>query len=652
MSLEKIFEKICKPDPKAVKTPEESIILFQRNKTTLVFLIMLFLMRIIRMILIQSLTTGLHLVMSTTLSIIIFMIVCRSYRWIFTTLFVVSCIFVPLFAKSHQGTTMSNIEGTFIMSVCTIILTQSIKISTVVFTVRMLQLNWIDKQMFMNILKEMSSEEIAEKYISTINFFLPVMFIATAIGYNTLIQNLSELAKAKVTSDTALSQFKTFLLGISHEIRNPINSLLGNLYLLLDEPMSYAAKDMVSTSKICAELLLQLINNILDSGKIEAGNFQVQSNPTNIYELTSKIWISSSELIKRKNLSCCLKMASDVPPMIMLDPYRMTQILLNLIGNAVKFTDKGSINLTIEWLEDLEVADNNAFMPIPYDQDEEPIFEKKSATLSRSFFSTLSLTKREFYDKEMEHYPELGQKGILKIIISDTGCGMAKDEISKLFQKFSQVSQDSAMRQIGTGLGLYITKQIVKKMDGDIRAYSLPNAGTTLITCIPTFYSPSFRKKLDRNQAIETLSLKNLIGIAVDDADFNLSLMEQYFAKFNGKIIGKAHNGEEGFKLFMKLLRQDVKFDLVIADLNMPVLSGKELCEKIRSYEDAHGLKRVFILIISGYDNENEIKTLLDQNGKYKANYFLKKPVDLEHLIDVLSNYYIPESSGSRQNGI
>ncbi len=212
-------------------------------------------------------------------------------------------------------------------------------------------------------------------------------------------------------------------------------------------------------------------------------------------------------------------------------------------------------------MKELEVANDIAFTPVPYNDEEEPIFEKGQAPLSRSCFSSLSLIKREFRENETGNYPESSQKGMLKIILSDTGCGMTKDDITKLFQKFSQVSQDSSKRQIGTGLGLYITKQIVHKMDGDIRAYNLPKVGSTFIVCIPTFYSPSFRRPLDRNQSIENLKSKKLKGIAVDDADFNLTLMEQYFAKFDGQILEKVHNGQEGFKAFMKLHRQGVSLD-------------------------------------------------------------------------------------------
>jgi CheY-like chemotaxis protein len=353
----------------------------------------------------------------------------------------------------------------------------------------------------------------------------------------------------------------------------------------------------------------------------------------------SKIWNISSELIRTKGLKCSLKIHKDVPSMLMLDPVRFSQIIFNLVTNSIKFTEKGCVQIVIKWIADLEIPNCNTFLPMPYDQQEEAIFEKEYADTNNTNYSVLTLCKKEFIERDIKNMNGHGQKGLLKVIVKDTGCGMTPSQVSKLFQKFSQVSTDASHRQMGTGLGLYITKEIVEKMNGEVRAYSMPNIGSTFIVAIPVFYSPAFGTKVDRTIVIEKLKQKELRCIIADDAGFNLTLMKQYIEKIKGQVLFQASDGREAFKEFTDLQRRrDSGLNLVITDIDMPVEDGRVLCEKIRNLEKETGSSRTFIILISGNDNSNEIKELLDQNGRYQANAFLKKPITFEDLVDCLSD--------------
>ncbi len=319
--LSDLIEAICKPNPKPAKTSEETL-LFQRNKTTLLFLVMLVSMRLIKNILTQAFLSGLPLMMST-IFLDSFHDCLQETSVDFYHLVRNFLHHRPIYQQFERKISSGQYGG----NIYHVIMHHNAHSEPkhLDFCLRFSDyFNEYNEReriiIIVNVLKELSVEEIVEKYFATLNFYLPVMFVASVIAYQTLNQSAAKLARAKTISDNALAQFKTFILSLSHELRNPINSLLGNLGLLITEEMSFSAKEMVNTSKVCAELLLQLINNILDSGKIETGTFEVQSIPTNVFELMSKIWICSSELIKRKKLASVLKIAHEVPPMLMLDP--------------------------------------------------------------------------------------------------------------------------------------------------------------------------------------------------------------------------------------------------------------------------------------------------------------------------------------------
>jgi len=342
------------------------------------------------------------------------------------------------------------------------------------------------KEKLLVLIIEENPEVFVSKLVKATSFFLFLMLLLTITLVRTLNKRTVELSRAKYALENALEQQKTFIFSFSHELRNPINSLLGNLQLVLQsESLSIKAAEMIKTAKTCSEILLHGINNVLDVGKHEIGKLEVNPVSTRLHELFQKTWSIYSELLRQKRLKSQLRIEKDLPTMIKIDSHKLNQIMLNLIGNAIKFTEKGSVTATVKWLKFKEINEK-CFQPVPYDDTGEGLFEKEE-NLSTMNTSRLSIAENKFLSGsdggrqiiDDPNYQEEKTQGILKIIVKDTGSGMKKEALENLFQKFSQVSENASHRQIGTGLGLFITREICLAMKGEIRAYSKFGQGTT-----------------------------------------------------------------------------------------------------------------------------------------------------------------------------
>jgi len=463
-------------------------------------------------------------------------------------------------------------------------------------------------------------------------------------GYGFLIKILDrktiEISQAVKVAEDSLEQQKTFIFSFSHELRNPINSLLGNLQLVLMNNINQEVREMINTSKICGELLLNLINTMLDAGKLDIGKLEVNPVPTRIHDLLQRIWVISNDILSKKDIASHLKIEKKVPPVLLLDGHRIHQILMNLLGNAIKFTQRGSITITIQWLETGQVNDK-CFEPVPYDDVDEGVFEKEEnmhfvkmrnqGKESRDYFFLAGNTKEFNLDDLVETQEET--QGVLKFVVKDTGCGMAKEEVTKLFQKFSQVGHDSIKKQLGSGLGLFISKELCSSMNGDIRVYSRPNVGATFVVCIPTsvIKSVEILGVEKQNETIHNqLTSRDLKTIVADDSVFNVNLVQNFFAKIHAQVIGTANNGKAAYEKYVEAIQAGQEVDIVTLDIDMPIMNGKTACEKIREYERQNNLNPTVIILISGNYEQQQLSTFLDKDQNKKADCFLRKPLLFE----------------------
>ena len=438
---------------------------------------------------------------------------------------------------------------------------------------------------------------------------------------------------------------KIFLMGFSHELRNLINSLTGNVRLASFENLTQKAQELLLNAGVCGELLLHLVNNILDTGKVEIGELEINPAPTRTYETLERLWGICSELIRRKNLKGQMFIPKDLPKMLIIDHYRLTQIFLNLIGNAVKFTESGTVDITIEWINHAETVKEEVFEPYPFDcRDEldEGLFEKQrvfSAFDENVFALNLDVHS---VDKNSLKRPACASGGVLKVSVNDTGCGMSNQETSKLFQKFTQVTTDASKRKLGTGLGLFITKQLCQKMNGDVKAFSKEGVGSSFIFCIPLKIGQEENGQLRDLEAMKShfqkLKLKAMI---VDDASFNHAILKCFFDKLGIEVIDIAENGLEAYNKYIQHIGRKDRPQIITMDLDMPIMDGKEAAKKIRELEIDMNLDPCFMPIISGNCSESEISECLSKEGRILADVFMNKPAAIEDLMRVIGSHFI-----------
>ena len=171
-------------------------------------------------------------------------------------------------------------------------------------------------------------------------------------------------------------------MGFSHELLNHINSLIGSISLANMEELPEKTKDLLQNAQICGSLLLNLVNNILDTGKVDIADLEISPRPTKIYESIQQTWSLCSELIKEKKLNGRIRIHKHIPQFLNIDYQRINQILLNLVDNAVRFTGSGTIDITVEWIDDLNTVDSECFEPFPFNDEtehDEGLFEKNQA---------------------------------------------------------------------------------------------------------------------------------------------------------------------------------------------------------------------------------------------------------------------------------
>jgi len=489
---------------------------------------------------------------------------------------------------------------------------------------------------------------------------------------------LSQLEKTNHDLSEALRTRELFIASVSHELRNPLNSMLGNIELLTFDVKDPKMLKMLETCKICGEVLLGLINNVLDVAKINAERLELNYHPTNFFRLIGKVWSLSCINLRQKGLKGQLYISRDFPKYVEIDAHRLNQILLNLIGNATKFTKDGFVKVIISWHKDQEFEDLKDPSPefSNYADEKATLLDgslstekelcsdykvrsRKSTTsidsnsssiiftqshqdiLLRSFsvktltnlnlvnFFTLNETETNINDKLPSKQKITGkEKGIIKIEIIDSGCGISGDAVDKLFQPFSQADPSITRRFGGTGLGLYITKQLVQKMEGNIYVYSQAKVGSDFCMLLPvqTVTNEEVKEKLaeEDNDLTKIKVFNEARALVVDDDPLNQIIMTNYLNKLqiHPEI---ANNGQEAVKMFKE--KGFNYYSLITMDIQMPVMDGLTACKEIRKYEGKHGAQKpIPIIFVTGNCTETEKNACLDPKGEIKASYFFRKP--------------------------
>lgn len=338
-----------------------------------------------------------------------------------------------------------------------------------------------------------------------------------------------ELLLAKTQAEEASKAKEQFLSTMSHEIRTPMNAVIGMTNLLLQENPKPDQIENLGALKFSAETLLALLNDILDFSKIEAGKIELAKVVFNLKSMADGLRNSFDLLAKNKGIELIADIDKQIPLYLIGDPIRINQVLTNLIGNAIKFTEKGKITLTLKLEKDL----------------------KSTASI---IFS-----------------------------ITDTGIGIHKNKQGIIFKEFTQANAETTRKYGGTGLGLAISQRLVKALGGTIKVTSKPEQGSTF------YFSLQFPKSethttLDQQPIAKPLTdvefTKAYSILIVEDNDINKIIAEKFLTKWGMKI-EHAENGQVAVEK-----HQNGNFDLILMDLEMPVMSGYEATQAIRQMSD------------------------------------------------------------------
>ena len=499
-----------------------------------------------------------------------------------------------------------------------------------------------------------------------------------------------QLQKSNKELQEALQEKENFILRFSHEIRNPLNSLLGNVELCYENAVKKELKTMLQDAKVSGEILLQLLNNVLDAAKVSVGRLELSVSTQSIREFLEKVWVICSEIIRKKRLYGCLSVNVNVPDMLEFDHHRVIQILINTISNATKFTDAGHVKLFVDFIEGSEIKVEDMrpkYFVLSSDGLYDTFGQEEINENPRAIFENLTLQTKKFQldqdaflkyaqkdiqvpvskkrellknheyiyepsevdsSQRFPDFPWQPKEGYIRLEIVDSGCGISEKDIQNVFGKFKQVSETDSKRQIGTGLGLWITKEIVELMKGKIELYSKAGEGSALVIMVKSQSSCSPSKQLQSQGNVQAQErqvpqiLENLkIDVAkphrvliVEDIPYNQEVNKKLLEKCGIEDIAIASNGKEALEMY--LASGPGYFDLVLMDIDMPIMDGKTSVRLIRQEETNRNWVPARIVFLTAYSESKTQQELLDKNGEYRANGFYSKPASLVAIQQIL----------------
>ena len=384
-----------------------------------------------------------------------------------------------------------------------------------------------------------------------------------------------ELKEATIKAKRANEAKSQFLASMSHEIRTPMNAIIGMTELLYDTSLSKEQKGFVETLEKAGDTLLSLINDILDLSKIESGDVELEGVSFDLGELIEVTCDVMSVRARKRNIEFLSRIETDVPINLIGDPSRLRQVIVNLIGNAVKFTEGGEVVLNVALLK---AGDPN--------------------------YVELNSDKRV----------------CLLFYVRDTGIGIPKDKQDAIFESFKQADSSTTRKYGGTGLGLSICKRIVNLMGGKIWVESEPGEGSKF--CFTAVFD--LQKEAETFIKAGEVDIKGLATLIVDDNSTNRLILREMLSLWDAKIT-EASGGKEAISIIESRYGENKPFDLVLLDCRMPEIDGMGVAKFLREQKNSD---KTTVMMLSSDFKPNDFK-LID---KYGIGAYLLKPIKRRQL--------------------